>query len=309
MHSWRANVSLTVVAMLTIILGSTIVGYGQGVATATVSGRIEDSSGAAINGATITLTNTDKNQTSLSKSDEQGRFSIFYLPVGSYGIKVEHEGFSPISREFSLSVGQLLDLPLRLPVSGVAETADVAAGVPVVETVRTEIAETVLPREIENLPLNGRNYLDLAALTPAVSRANPVANQRFAETSAVPGAQISVAGQRNINNGFLLDGLSANDDAADLPATFFSQEVISEFQVITSGGIAEFGRASSGVINVVSQSGANDWRGRAYGFLRSQRLDARNPLSITPDPRDPSRLLKDPLTQAQYGATIGGPLL
>src|SRR5262249_37421766 len=135
-----------------------------------------------------------------------GRFSIFYLPVGSYGIKVEHEGFTPIAREFPLSVGQALDLTLRLPVTGVAETADVAAGVPLIETVRTEVAETVLSREIESLPLNGRNYLDLAALAPAVSRANPVANQRFAETSAVPGTQLSVAGQRNINNGFLLDG-------------------------------------------------------------------------------------------------------
>jgi TonB-dependent receptor-like protein len=155
-----------------------------------------------------------------------------------------------------------------------------------------------LPREVENLPLNGRNYLDLAALTPAVSRANPVANQRFAETSAVPGTQISVTGQRNINNGFIIDGLSANDDAADLPATFFSQEVIREFQVIASGGIAEYGRASAGFINVVTQSGSNAWRGRAYGFLRNQRLDARNPLAPT----------KDPLTQAQYGASMGGPL-
>jgi hypothetical protein len=299
MQSWRAHTSLTVVALLAIVAGSTTVAARQqGVATATVSGRIEDSSGAAIVGANITITNVDKNQTNQSKSDEQGRFSIFYLPVGSYGIKVEHEGFTPISREFSLSVGQALDLALRLPVSGVAETADVAAGVPVIETVRTEIAETVLPREIENLPLNGRNYLDLAALTPAVSRANPVGNQRFAETSAVPGTQISVAGQRNINNGFLLDGLSANDDAADLPATFFSQEVISEFQVITSGSIAEYGRASAGIVNIATRSGTNNWHSRLYGFLRNQKLDARNPLA-------PS---KDPLTQTQYGASLGGPL-
>src|SRR5262249_26802666 len=95
-----------------------------------------------------------------------------------------------------------------------------------------------------------------------------------------------------------MDGLSANDDAADLPGTFFSQEVIREFQVITSGGIAEFGRASSGVVNVVTQTGTNDWRGRLYGFLRNQRLDARNPLAPT----------KDPLTQGQYGATMGGPV-
>ncbi|MBO0859331.1 MAG: TonB-dependent receptor [Chloracidobacterium sp.] len=233
---------------------------------------------------------------------------MLYLPVGHYRLKIEAEGFSPLERELTLTVGQTLDAEFRLKVTGVIERLDVKPEAALIETVRTQVAETVLPAEVDRLPLNGRNYLDLAALTPAVTRANPVANQRFAETSAVPGTQISVAGQRSINNGFIMDGLSANDDAADLPGPFFSQEVIREFQVITSGGIAEFGRASSGIINVVSQSGANDWRGRAYGFLRSRRLDARNPLSTTPDPRDPSRLLKDPLTQAQYGVTLGGPI-
>src|SRR6185436_4736075 len=123
-------------------------------------------------------------------------------------------------------------------------------------------------------------------------------NQRFAETSAVPGTGISIAGQRNMNNSFLVDGLSANDDAADLAGTFYSQDVIREFQVVTSGGIAEFGRASAGVVNILTRSGTNDWRGRFYGFARNQRFDARNPMA----PR------KDPLTQTQYGASSGGPL-
>jgi hypothetical protein len=156
----------------------------------------------------------------------------------------------------------------------------------------------VRPREIESLPLNGRNYLDLALLVPGVSRTNTGSNQRFAETAAVPGQGISVAGQRNLSNSFVVDGLSANDDAADLAGTFYSEEVIREFQIVTSGGIAEFGRASGGVVNVVTQSGTNELRGRLYGYLRNQRFDARNPLA-------PS---KDPLTQAQYGATLGGPL-
>src|SRR2546426_11833064 len=128
------------------------------------------------------------------------------------------------------------------------------------------------PQEVDSLPLNGRNYLDLALLVPGVSRTNTGNNERFAETSAVPGTGISVAGQRNLGNGFVVDGLSANDDAADLAGTFFSPEVIHEFQVIASGGIAEFGRASGGVVNVVTQSGTNDWRGKLYGFLRNQRL-------------------------------------
>ncbi len=280
----------------------------QAVNSATLSGRVEDASGAAVAGAAIAAINLDQNRSLTAQSDAQGRFRFFYLPVGHYRLKVEAKGFSTLERELTLTVGEALDAQLRLNVAGVAERIDVKPEATLIETVRTQVAETAQPAEVEGLPLNGRNYLDLAALTPAVTRANPVANQRFAETSAVPGTQISVAGQRNINNGFVMDGLSANDDAADLPGTFFSQEVIREFQVITSGGIAEFGRASSGVINVVSQSGTNEWRGRAYGFLRSQKLDARNPLSTTPDPRDPRRLLKDPLTQAQYGATIGGPI-
>src|SRR5262245_55712433 len=281
----------------------------QSITSATLSGRIMDANGAAVHGASVSIINLDRNQSATTSSDSEGRFRFIYLPSGRYQLKASASGFAPADRELTLTIGEALDLQVRLAVTGVETKIDITAETPLVETVRTQIAETMLPLEIDNLPLNGRNYLDLAALTPAVTRANPVANQRFAETSAVPGTQISVAGQRNINNGFVIDGLSANDDAADLPGVFFSQEVIREFQVITSGGIAEFGRASAGVINVVSQSGTNDWRGRAYGFLRNRRFDARNPLSTTPDPRDPGKLLKDPLTQAQYGATLGGPLL
>src|SRR5499426_2617947 len=276
---------------ISICSSSATVHAQQAVSSATLSGRVADANGAAVVGASVAAINLDQNRSSTAQSDSQGRFRFLYLPVGRYRLKVEAKGFSTIERELTLTVGQSLDAQLRLSVAGVAERLDIKPETTLIETVRTQVAETVLPAEVDRLPLNGRNYLDLAALTPAVTR-----------------AQISVAGQRNINNGFVMDGLSANDDAADLPGTFFSQEVIREFQVITSGGIAEFGRASSGVINVVSQSGANDWRGRVYGFLRNRRMDARNPLSTTPDPRDPSKLLKDPLTQAQYGATMGGPL-
>jgi carboxypeptidase family protein len=300
MKSRRARQSLAVVALLaTNLCGSLVAVAQQGVASATLSGRVEDTSGAAVSGVAIAITNVDKNQTGRTTSDERGRYSFLYLPVGSYQLKAEHQGFSSVSSQLTLSVGQALDLPLRMSVAGVSENINVTAGVPVIETVRTQVGETIVPKAIDTLPLNGRNYLDLALLVPAVSRTNVGSNQRFAETSAVPGTGISVAGQRNLNNGFILDGLSANDDAADLAGTFFSQEVIREFQVVTSGGIAEFGRASGGFVNMISQSGTRDWRGRVYGFLRNQRFDARNPLA----PR------KDSLTQAQYGGTVGGPIV
>jgi hypothetical protein len=270
----------------------------QTITSATLSGRIEDANGATVTDAAVKATHLETNQTRTATSDAEGRYRFAYLPVGTYQLAVERAGFAPLNARITLTIGQALDIPLKLSVAGVSESAVVASDASVVETVRTQVAETIRPREIDSLPLNGRNYLDLALLVPGVSRTNTGSNQRFAETAAVPGQGISVAGQRNLNNSFVVDGLSANDDAADLAGTFYSEEVIREFQIVTSGGIAEFGRASGGVVNVVTQSGTNDLHGRFYGFLRNQRLDARNPLA-------PS---KDPLTQGQYGATLGGPL-
>jgi hypothetical protein len=291
---------ITVIVLLLALISEAAPTFGQqSITSATLSGRIEDASGAAVTGATVAVTNLDKNQSWAIKTDDHGRYYFLRLPVGRYELKVEQPGFALYSLQFMLSIGQAMDAPIRLAVSAVAESINVQAAGTVVETVRTQVAETVLPAEISELPLNGRNYLDLALLVPGVSRTNTGSNQRFAETSAVPGTGISVGGQRNLNNGFIVDGLSANDDAADLAGTFYSQEVIREFQVITSGAVAEFGRASSGVINIITRSGTNNWRGSLYGFLRSQRLDARNPLA-------PS---KDPLTQTQYGASIGGPIV
>lgn len=270
----------------------------QSVTSATLSGRIEDSSGAVVSGASVTATHVETNHQLTTTSDDEGRYRFPYLRTGAYDLKIDAQGFSAMTKQLTVSVGQALDLPIRLDVAGVTAQVNVGSDVPAVETVRTQITETIRPREISELPLNGRNYLDLALLIPGVSPTNTGSNQRFAETSAVPGQGISIAGQRNLYNSFIVDGVSANDDAADLTGTYYSEEVIDQFQVVTSGGIAEFGRASGGVVNILTKSGTNDWRGGFYGFIRNQRFDARNPLAPT----------KDLLTQAQYGATIGGPL-
>ena len=295
----RRLLSLRVVCLCLFLSCGVRLAAQQTVTSATLSGRVEDAQGAAVRGAAVTITNVNTNQKRTTVSDEEGRYRFPYLPVGDYRLGVEGDGFAPLVRQLTLTIGQALDVTLRLSVAGVAESVNVTdADAPVVETARTQVAETVVSREVDSLPLNGRNYLDLAALTPGVTRTNPVSNQRFPETSAVPGTGLSITGQRFINNGFVVDGLSSNDDAADLAGTFYSQEVIREFEVITSGGIAEFGRASGGFVNIITQSGTNSLKGRVYGFLRNQRFDARNPLSPT----------KDPLTQAQYGASLGGPL-
>ncbi len=273
--------------------------YAQSVTSATLSGVVQDPSGASAPNAEVTAKNLDRNQEWNVRSDSQGRYIFPRLPIGSYAVHVDHPNFARADRRFTLTIGQALDMPVRLALPGSSTAIVVTSDVPVVEAARTQLGETILPREIDNLPLNGRNFLDLALLAPGVSRTNTGSVERFAETSAVPGTGISIAGQRNLNTGFVVDGLSANDDAADLTGTFYSQEVIREFQVITSGGVAEFGRASGGVVNILTQSGTNQWHGRIYDFTRNQRFDARNPLLAS----------KDPLTQTQYGASLGGPLL
>ena len=284
---------------LFVLVSAGVCGAQQNVTSGTLSGRIEDTSGASVNGASVTATHQETNQHFTTVSDPEGRFRFPYLRTGPYDLKIDAHGFAPVTKQMTVSIGQALDLPVKLEVAGVSEQVNIGSSdVPIVETVRTQITETIRPNEIHELPLNGRNYLDLALLIPGVSPTNTGSNQRFAETSAVPGQGISIAGQRNLYNSFILDGVSANDDAADLTGTYYSEEVIDQFQVVTSGAIAEFGRASGGVVNILTRSGTNDWRGSLYGFFRNQRFDARNPLAPT----------KDLLTQAQYGATFGGPL-
>lgn len=271
----------------------------QIISAATLSGVIKDSNGASINGANISATNLETNQTLVATSDSEGRFRFNYLPVGSYELKTQNSGFATVTQKITLSVGQALDLTLQLRPADVSAQVDVTADTFAIETSRTQVAETILPKDVENLPLNERNFLDLALLLPGVSRTNTGSVQRFAETSAVPGTGISVAGQRNLANSFIVDGSSANDDSVELAGTYYSQEVIREFQVVTNGAVAEFGRASSGFVNIVTQSGTNNVRGKIYGFLRDDRFDARNPLAPT----------KDPLTQTQYGGSFGAPIV
>jgi len=293
----RRALLLLITLAIALCTNSRVVIAQQTVTSASLSGRIDDTNGAVVSGANLTATNLETNQKQVATSDYGGRYKFPYLQVGTYNLSVEAKGFSLLTKQLTVTVGQALDLPLILEVGGVSEHVNISNDVPLIETVRTQVTETIQPRDVEALPLNGRNYLDLALLVPAVSPTNTGSNQRFAETSAVPGQGISIAGQRNLYNSFILDGVSANDDAADLTGTYYSQEVVNQFQVITSGGIAEFGRASGGVVNIITRSGTNGWHGDLYGFARNQRFDARNPLAPT----------KDLLTQAQYGITFSGP--
>jgi hypothetical protein len=175
----------------------------------------------------------------------------------------------------------------------------VTAEAPFLEPARSQIATTVPQLEVERLPMNGRNFLDLALLVPGVSPTNIGSTQLFPETSAVPGQGISVASQRNLSNNFIVDGLSANDDAAGLSGIPYGVDAVEQFQVVTSGGQAELGRALGGYVNVVTKSGTNAMHGTVYDFIRDDRFNAKNALSGKTLPMD----------QQQYGASLGGPLV
>ena len=220
--------------------------------------------------------------------------------MGEYRVDVKLSGFAPVSQEIELAVGTAIDLPIVLSVAGVTESVvghrrDRRA---LTSRVRKWPSEFRRPRS-PALPLNGRNYLDLALLAPGVNRTNIRNTERFAETSAVPGTGLSVLGQRNIGNTFVVDGVSGNDDAADLAGTYLSQEVIREFQVITNGASAEFGRSTSGAFNIVTQSGANRTNGSAYGFFRDDRFDARNAFRHFPGSAVAAAVRRD---------SLGGPI-
>ena len=288
--------------MLLFLIAAFAVGVASAQETinsASVSGRVNDPSGAVVQGAAVTARQIDTNLVSSTKTDPEGRFRFPYLKVGRYEIKVRQPGFSDAVRGITLSIGAAFDLPISLTVESAETNVIVESGAAVLETSRSQIAGTVSQTEVSNLPLNGRNFLDLALLVPGVSPTNTASNQLFAETSAVPGQGISVGSQRNFSNNFIVDGLSANDDAAGLSGIFYGLDVVNEFQVVTSGGQAEFGRALGGYINMVTKSGTNTLHGDLYGYFRNQRFNAANPLSNT----------KLPLTQAQYGASLGGPVI
>jgi hypothetical protein len=285
-------------ALLALAIAVSCVSAQETINNASLSGRVADSSGAVIRNATVTVKATATDVTVKAATDAAGLFHFHYLKVGQYEVTVHQDGFSDAKRSLTLTIGAAFNLPITL-VAGDTETVSVNAESPVLEANRSQIAGTISQAEVANLPSNGRNFLDLALLVPGVSPTNTAANQLFAETSAVAGQGISVSSQRNFSNGFIVDGLSANDDAAGLVQTSFGLDVVREMQVVTSGGQAEFGRALGGYINFVSKSGSNQLHGDAYGYLRDKHLNAQNALSQT--------LL--PYTQVQYGASLGGPIV
>ena len=273
---------------------------------ASVSGRVTDPQGAVVPGATVTARETETNVALTTTTDRDGRFRFAYLKTGPYEVTAHVQGFKDATRKVTLLAGSAFDLSFSLTVGGV-DTNVTVTGETVLEAARSQISATVMQSEIQVVPMNGRNFLDLALLVPGVAPTNTASTQLFAETSAVPGQGLSVGSQRNFSNNFLVDGLSANDDAAGLSGITYGVDAVDQFQVVTSGGQAELGRALGGYVSVVTRSGTNLTRGDVYDFIRDDNFNAANPLLLAQGKSDTDATL--PMNQHQFGAGLGGPVL
>lgn len=289
------------VVLLVFLLagGVSVARAQQSIDLASISGRVTDPSGAVVPGAQVVVRHVQTNVSSTAVTDADGRFRFPYLRIGPYELVVSLDGFEEARRELTLTAGAAFELPVTLALAKVSTGVTVVSEAPVLETARSQVATTVAVEEVRTIPLNGRNFLELALLVPGVSPTNVASTQLFPETSAVPGITLSVGSQRNFSNNFIVDGLSANDDAAGLSGITYSVDAIDQVQVITSGGQAELGRALGGYVNIVTKSGTNVPQGTAYTYVRDDRLNAANPLL-----RD-----KLPMNQVQYGGSLGGPIV
>ena len=292
-------VGLVVLSAMCVCAAAQTLSAQETISYGTISGQVTDPQGAVVPGASASARQIDTNLMRESVSDEEGRFRFPYLRVGRYEILVRLAGFADVTRNVTVTIGSAFELPVTLSVAGLDATVTVTGNLTVLEAARSQIAGTVSQAEVLTLPMNGRNFLDLALLVPGVSPTNTGSTQLFAETSAVPGQGISVGSQRNFSNSFIVDGLSANDDAAGFSGIPYAVDAVDQFQVVTSGGQAELGRALGGYVSVVTKSGTNVRHGDVYGYFRDTRLNERNALSLT-------RL---PMNQKQYGASLGGPLV
>jgi hypothetical protein len=294
----RAFVATLAVVVVCIAGPAHDAGAQETINSASVSGRVTDAQGGVVPGAQVIARQTETNVAVEATTDQDGRFRFPYLRVGPYEITARLQGFADATRRVTAAVGGAYDLPLTLSVGGVDTSVTVSGQAEILEMARSQIAGTVSQAEVRNLPMNGRNFLDLALLVPGVSPTNVASTQLFAETSAVPGGGLSVGSQRNFSNNFIVDGLSANDDAAGLSGIPYGVDAVDQFQVVTSGGQAELGRALGGYVNIVTKSGTNVAHADVYDYVRDDRLNAANALTGT----------TLPMSQKQYGASFGGPI-
>jgi hypothetical protein len=291
-------------ALAACCVGLSTVAAGQTRATAAdLGGTVVDQSSAVLPGATVTAQNVDTNQVRSAMTDERGYFLIPALAPGTYDVRAELQGFAPRTLEdVVLTLGSLIDVRLSLNVAGGKEIVLVAGDAPVVDTQRTVVSSVISQEQIQHLPINGRNFIGFSLLAPGV------ATDRTPQQGASGTSGLSFAGQRARSNNITVDGLDNNDSSIGSVRATFSQEAVREFQVLTNSYSAEFGKASGGVVNIVTKSGTNTMAGNLFFFLRDNELNSKDHFERFNPAGQAIDREKAPYSQKQFGATLGGPL-
>ena len=294
---------------ITLLIGCFLIAgllYGQ-FDTAEVLGTVRDASGAAVPKANITLTNMDTGIQAKTTTDDNGNYDFFNVRVGRYSVAVEHEGFSKATAtDVAVSVNARQRVDLAMTVGAITQTVEVVGAAAALQTDSSEHGQVFTAAAVVELPLNGRNYADLALLSTNAVK-SPIAISFSASGTPREGA-FNVNGMRSTYNNFLLDGLDNNaygtsNQGYSAQLVQLSPDAIAEFKVITSNYSAEYGRVGGAVVNAVMKSGTNQFHGTAYEFLRNTKLNATGFLF------SPAVFVKPTLQRNQFGATIGGPVV
>src|SRR5712692_8698640 len=290
--------------VLVLVLSCVVAGAAQ-VNTATLSGTVTDPQGLAVRGAKVTVISATTGAERSIVVDEDGRYSFIGLAPGRYKMSVDGgANFGTFqSDSIVVTVGEDAAFNPRLDLKGMTQTVTVTTETAPIETSKTEVSQNVQQREIDNLPINGRGYINFTLINSQTTRdVSPT-------IGPAPNSGLNINGARARSNMVSVDGADAVDNSVNGIRATVSQEAVQEFQLILSNYNAEYGRATGGVINIVTKSGANEIHGDLFGYFRNKAYQARNAFSGQIDPTtgvlDP---VKQAYTRTQSGFTIGGPL-
>ena len=268
-------------------------GFAQD-ATGKIVGTVYDSQGAIIPGVEVAVTNTGTAVSHRTATDQQGYYQVLALPIGNYTVRASHEGFRELTTTaYKLLINQALRVDIRMEVGASTQTITVEGQAAGVETVNPTLGQSITSRQLVNLPLNGRDVLDLALLQPGVTESN--------DDNGGAG-NYSIAGNRSDSVTFLLDG-GLNNDLLDNSNVYDpNPDTVAEFRLLTSDYTAEYGRNAGGIISVVTKSGTNRLHGSAFEYLRNDDFNANTFFN------NADGLPKEILKRSQFGGTLGGPI-
>ena len=290
------------VFLLALLLLVTSAAFAQ-LTTADILGTITDATGAVVPNANVTLTNLGTNEKRTAQSNGSGDYTFSLLPVGHYSIAVKAKGFeASITKDLDVEAGDRARNDVHLLLGAESTIVEVTATTPLLQADSATVSSTVTARAVQDLPLNGRNFVQLVALVPGATEGpgNGLSSGGRPDDRRTNAAGLSINGQDESLNNWVVDGVDDNERIIGTIGIKPNVESIQEITVETNSYAAEAGRTAGGVINIITRSGTNQFHGSAYEYFRNDIFDARNFFQTTGN--------KPELRQNQYGGSIGGPI-